>query len=1199
MASIAFARSSACPQLYLAAGRQVAFLLPRGAKPNADTLDLAGSWASDPAGCYIFLPAALADGADELFAAAAWSYLSARRRVGARLAWFENPADAAKGLRGSTIALAQGSVDRLAQLEFGGLLVLIHKGCAVDLAPDGDGVRITPAAGRANALSSVAEYRHPIDGALTIPVAGPAAGCLRFALTLAHDQIPSHLEDLDVGLRIFVRDASFPSGDDQSFLTSLRYPLLSSELPADSPGWQRYAADLTLYATLDPLAHLDGERTYFSFVSPDASAGAGALPTEYRTNLGYTIHLTPRDQASRLVFAPRPLASTTTSDSPYYLVPAGEFAISVPRYAAGASQSPSDYDDNLLCGLAGVEYVKLSSERTTLLGFRPGRPAFAPGFTLGQRLAGNGEGILTDAATSAWAYVRQVPAAAEAQPADAPRYAPIYYAQPDEAVLYQPSPDAGGDEQSALLSFLEVASTALPELQGDETELRDFPLFPYGGARRDDGRGITLADYQQIEQQRLLPTRRARIHEIAKRAAEFPLPKPRTLGDEEMIVGTTPQGLLAKFADDQQTLYLAKDTANRFLTLAGIERGAPLRTALQSSQVFLVISDPDVLRRYFVQHRLTIQGWTFDLDPARWKEHGTLLVFKFHDKPLKELAADAHMWALPESFNTRPSSASRRLTAIVEDALAKTADDAVQKDRENYADLARAASDPSWSGIIALNVPMGGIPSNLKALNGGIDRSRFFAQFAGIETTPIVSEGGKLKAGRSSLFGLIDYHDETAPLPSESGYNFQVTVLQALFQNSHVKAFSSDVSVTLDKLFDEPTQLVDGPGGRNILVLKGTAEDHDGHTTYAFSFSGDNRFGLPESPVLNEVEIVKAQFVTDPPTLSQPKLVVGRFSFWGRMNFRHLAKFDVLSFGADSPLEAPAADSAEAPAAGAQTTALAAPSEQYLSFSNLIVTMSFSEEPDPAASTVDESADLPDQPTDPSTQQFDPPAAAGDPPAAPEEAPAQPERTFAFDPRSLAFDTRRSKVRANSLYAKFPLKLTGLLYSAGGDDKPLNDFGYMPVKTPLGGAKIEGAWYALTFDLELGNLGALAGKAGLVASIIAAWSPGKPGVFVGLRLPGSSGGKREIAIQGVLKIVFKSIEFVVGEEPGSYLLKLKNIQLKFLVLSLPPSGQTEIIIFGDPQSTAEQENRTVAWYAAYAKEPPPPPSQNPTQFPRS
>ncbi|HEU5103210.1 MAG TPA: hypothetical protein VFU22_29520 [Roseiflexaceae bacterium] len=1193
MTSVTFTRSS-CPQLYLAENKQIGFLLPRDAKADAESLAMASSWASSPAGCYLFLPAPLDAGAHELFAAAAWSYLSDRRRLDARFAWFENPAQAATGLRGSSITLVQGMVDRLVQLEFGGLLLLIQKGCTVDLAPGGDGVRIAPPAGGANALMSASGLRYPIDGAVDLPLAGAAAGCVRFGLTLAHNAIPDHMADLDVGMRIFVRDIAFPASDEQYFLTSLRYPVFSSEKPGDSPGWQRYGEDLTLYATLDPLAHFDGGRTYFSFISPDASASAGALPTDYRTNLGYTIHLTPRDHSSRLVFAPRPIANIASDTSPYYLVPAGEFEISVPRYAAGASRDPGDYDDNLLCGLAGVEYVKLSSERTNVLGFQPGRPAFAPGFTLGASAAGSGEGILTDTATTAWAYVRQVSATTEEQPANAPRHAPIYYAQPDEAVLYQPDPNRpASDETHALLSFLEVASTALPELK--EAELRDFPLFPYGGARGDAARGIGLGDYQQIEQQRLLPTRRARIHEIAKRAADYPLPKPRTLGDEDMIIGTTPQGLLAKFADEKQTLFLAKDTANRFLTLANIERGAPLRTALQSSQVFLVISDPDALKRYFAQRRLTIHGWTFDLDPARWKEHGTILIFKFHDKPLEELAADTHMWALPESFNARPSSVSRRLKSIVEEALGRTAEDAVQKDKENYADLARAASDPSWSGIIALNVPIGGIPSSLKALNGGIDRSRFYAQFAGIETTPIIQDQGKLKAGRSSLFGLIDYHDENAPLPSESGYNFQVTLLQVLFQNSQVKAFSSDVSVTLDKLFDEPSQLVGSLSGRNIVVLKGTAEDHDGHTTYAFSFSGDNRFGLPESPVLNEVEVVKAQFATDPPMPSQPNLVVGRFSFWGRMNFRHLAKFDVLSFGADPPPAiAQAADGTDDLPADTQTSALAAPNEQYLSFANLIVTMSFVEEPDESAGTVDESADMPDTPTDPATQQFEPPAQAEDaPPTQAEDTPAQPERAFAFDPRSLTFDTRRSKVRVNSLYAKFPLKLTGMLYSAGDDDKKLNDFGYMPVKTPLGGAKIEGAWYALTFDLELGSLGALAGKAGLVVSIMAAWSPGKPGVFVGLRLPGSSGGKREIAIQGVLKIVFKSIEFVVGDEPGSYLLKLKNIQLKFLVLSLPPSGQTEIIIFGDPKGTAESETKTVAWYAAYAKAPVTQPSQNP------
>jgi hypothetical protein len=184
------------------------------------------------------------------------------------------------------------------------------------------------------------------------------------------------------------------------------------------------------------------------------------------------------------------------------------------------------------------------------------------------------------------------------------------------------------------------------------------------------------------------------------------------------------------------------------------------------------------------------------------------------------------------------------------------------------------------------------------------------------------------------------------------------------------------------------------------------------------------------------------------------------------------------------------------------------------------------------------------------------------------------------------------------LFAKFPLKLTGLNYSHG--EKSTDEFGYMPVKSPLGGARLAPVWYGMVFDLELGSVGALAGKAGLVVQLIAAWSPSLQnagagaqgdavskggGMFIGLRLPGSTGGKREITVQGIIKIAFKSIEFVVGKTPDertSYLLKLKNIVLKFFVLSLPPNARSEIIIFGNPDGTTE--DRTLGWYAAYAKE---------------
>ena len=115
-------------------------------------------------------------------------------------------------------------------------------------------------------------------------------------------------------------------------------------------------------------------------------------------------------------------------------------------------------------------------------------------------------------------------------------------------------------------------------------------------------------------------------------------------------------------------------------------------------------------------------------------------------------------------------------------------------------------------------------------------------------------------------------------------------------------------------------------------------------------------------------------------------------------------------------------------------------------------------------------------------------------------------------------------------------------------------------------------------------------------SILVAWVPAQEGVYVGLKLPGSSGGKKEISIQGLLKISFKSIQFVVyplradvpdartseGEREVGYLLKIKNIVLKFFMLSLPPSGQSEFILFGDPREI-DREDKLIGWYAAYAK----------------
>ena len=126
------------------------------------------------------------------------------------------------------------------------------------------------------------------------------------------------------------------------------------------------------------------------------------------------------------------------------------------------------------------------------------------------------------------------------------------------------------------------------------------------------------------------------------------------------------------------------------------------------------------------------------------------------------------------------------------------------------------------------------------------------------------------------------------------------------------------------------------------------------------------------------------------------------------------------------------------------------------------------------------------------------------------------------------------------------------------------------------------------FDLNLGSLGALAGAAKFVAKLLIAWTPNtevnqtEPQVHVGLQLPGISGDVLGFPLQSVIKLSFKKVQFVVDSASGGYLLKIKNVALKLLTLSFPPNGQTELIVFGNPDSS---DKDTVGWYAAYAKEP--------------
>ncbi len=307
-----------------------------------------------------------------------------------------------------------------------------------------------------------------------------------------------------------------------------------------------------------------------------------------------------------------------------------------------------------------------------------------------------------------------------------------------------------------------------------------------------------------------------------------------------------------------------------------------------------------------------------------------------------------------------------------------------------------------------------------------------------------------------------------------------------------------------------------GPYG-NVLDFTGAyLKNPDGTGSYLFSNSDVNVFALPSSAVFDRIVVSRAQFVTLSPASGANVKNVST-----KFLFAGTIGFQPLpGFDVLSFGTAPGAT----PPAG-------------LAYSNLSVDMDFD-------------VDIPSY------------------------------KTFRFDIGALAFDVATSRARPDSLYAHFPLKLTGLV--GGGADTRPDKANYMPVDTPLtGGGGIGDSWYALTFSLNLGTPGALAAQIGFDAGFVAAWSPSGKGAldaYVGLSIPGVKGGKRSISLQGVLTLAFGDIGFIVSGT--SYILELRTITLSLLSLTFPPTGQTSILLFGDPKGS---DRETLGWYAGYAK----------------
>ncbi|TNE61369.1 MAG: hypothetical protein EP344_06145 [Bacteroidetes bacterium] len=1214
------------------------------------------SWQQET-GVFLFLPATL----DSSFDKAALEerlkvFLNAAVYRNVRLLWIENPADPLVKWRTHSIPVRKDGgkywVSRRTFLNIRNYAFLIDKGVEINL--QGGTFFLKQGNSPFGFMWSAAYGKHYFFDIsdVRLPMAEPGLGCMQFALSIpleswqepeSDEQVPEFygypaLEQLDIGIRIFFRDPEFPVSGDDFYLASHRYPVLQERYDLKLAK-SLFPAKIDWKVRLDPLYPLSRERCHFEF--KPFSTPKGGLPSGYRTNRGYTIHLLPRAEESRLVFTPRPatIREDDLPEAPLYLAPAGTFEIKVPIYKDYVDRGKIEFfeEPNLICGISGLEYVKLPDKATNQLRFEPDQPAFASAFlsanallrdfnaiqkrfqregsvpqdlpegtdldmeveapapdglnisdiareamldevldvyfpdnffvsekererfrailivedwiqwyrdllkTAIQRMARSGE-LLSDSGKTSWAYLISSKNV-------------IYYAQPDNAVLHMAEATS-----NIFLDYMEVPALGLPDPSRLE-ELAEppfpaFPMLPYGSVDTH-----SLTDLRQLEMLVLNPQRRKKVYEIGL-AKDFDIPL--TAGASANRVGTTPQGLIASFSKDWETiteLQLAVDTKDKKVGFTTIKHGSPLKSALQSNQLFLVISDPAKVMDYFsdtalkdlaLENDLDILDWVFELGPDYWGKHGTIMVFKYTDTPLIELAGQLDQWFMPDEFNADnagAADASVRLQALLLEAI-EFGNSPDAKERKKYESLAVAASQPNWTGIIMLNVhvPLRGLPDSLKALAGGMDPDLFYSQYIGIDVTQVKPSGTginmQLNPQQSSLFGLIDYNNPEIPEAEASGYNFHVPSLSIVFQNSHIVHFAAEVYLILEKIFDEKARLLQSAD--NIIVLRGVAEEQNGRVSYSFGFSGANRFRL-SGKTIEEVEIIKAQFATDPIVKDQtnPALlkITGRFTLWGGIRYAYLRDFDVLSFGRTPGL----------PVAGAATPASSPPPPDSLRFGHLEVVLRF--DMDTEANTVA-------------------------------------NRTFEFDPTKITVDIAASGWRTQSVFEQFPLVFRGFVNVRTPDGAEVKT-GHMPVSVPVRLAQLESNYYAMKFDLKLGSLGGLSGSKPLVAGILVAWNPSKEGLFVGLKLPGSASDKKEIILQGVLKLTFASIRFIVFDKPAAdaeteerrvgYMLNLRNIKLQFFLLSFPPIGQTEMTLFGDTREDTARVDRLLGWYAAYVK----------------
>ena len=1061
----------------------------------------------------------------------------------------------------------------------GGASLFITGGATVPLSASGnnDGLllsggglgiaRGTSVADQQPVVSGIAQIEIPAgdtnNGALVF--SGSFAGAFAFPGTMAPpDSGPGLGLGFQYGVTVAGASAKGPTSG------PLCYPLLDT--PTGLNGW-------TTSAVLSILRPDIATYTYFAL----PPSGTNAVPSAFRTLLDGTILLTPQnDGSSRFVF-------NVGYGGMLYLTPLGRFAMSIDNGNGQGQNGPNPYGlgNQLLCGLSGVEYIQFTPG--DLLSFHPRRNAdISAQIDADLPKPANVTLAFNSAATLMTAYAMVLPAS-QSQP-DVRHY----YSEPDQAPFFA-KPEDSTDPKD--LDYYALSIAQLPDAVGAPGTFFPFPLLPYAAFVPPADNSQFGFDHQYVETfeyQLINPTRKAAIEKmVAGKTLQS-----HTGQDSNDVNAITPEGYAAVFSGgDWKSLTVAQMGPKKdgpkvptFINIsfapAGGDAQIPhaLQEAMLTNQQFLVITKTTNLGAF--SNDVKMSSWPFTLDLSKNTTVGdyyNVIIFKSANATVSQLARHPELWTRYKDFNDATNDLDGRfLSNWLVDYLeqARTLYDGGQgvASLQNFVEL---IDNVAWNGFLALRVSITtqNLPPEIEALLAGIDMTQFVAHHIGNQVNHVTPPSGQQTDYQlnSAMFGLVHYIDpalgaQVNSLPpyiaNPATYDFKVLTLEAVFENANLVNFSNKSLLTLNSLFGDSVQPTDAAGdaGANTLVLIGSyVANNNPAYTFAAAQGAITDFYVA-SDALERVEITSASMTvtTVPSTLSgvvgelqcsQPTQVkppagetayLARFNLAGNLQMANAA-FDLLSY-------------------------------QNLGFQNLGLDMYLVTNGGDRSFAFDSSALRialaqnigvdPKVPVDPTNRQY------------------------------AGFNL----VRLGSLLAQFPLQLSGFITGCGG--RLPDAMGYRALETTqpkgIAPASLDGSanWYALSFDLNLGNMGALGAIGGLSAEMLLAWAPGglSGGVSVlpALKIAGPGGVSLSFDLEGVVKfgaadIVLNKMQSLDSAKSDQYVLMFESIAFTVLTFSFPPKGSTNIYLFGDASQAIKSGDPikpTLGWFGGYSEQQP-------------